>query len=152
MSLFARSCVFLIGVACHLVQPSLADNRRAQTWNFTVLCRAEPVEAYWRSCAALVQGCDSVFAQMVYNCLRLKCVSHSTCQPSVGNVTWNICHAAETAPAVISTHQSTALFKESTSQNQLIILSHLVKDHLFFCLPSATNNLYISLSALPASQ
>lgn len=114
-----------------------------------MLCRVEPVEAYWRSCAVLVQGCDSVFARMVSNCLKLKCISHSACQPSVGNVTWNICHVAETAPAVISTHHSTALFKESTSQKQLIILSHLVKDHLFSCLPRATSKLCVSSSALP---
>jgi len=95
-----------------------------------------------------------VFAWMENNCLRLKCASHPTFQPLVGNVTWNIRHAAETAPAVTSTHHSVLLLKEPTSPNKNKNKKEIssVKDHLFFRLPSATGKLCISWSALPLLQ
>lgn len=95
LSLFAMNVVFLLIVVCHLLKLSLADNRRGSDLGTS---QGFGGLSLWRPTGAPIQHldkADSVFAWTEDNCPRLKCVSHSSCQPSVGNVTWNICHAAE---------------------------------------------------------
>lgn len=100
MSLFAANVVFLLVVVCHLLKLSLADNRRSSDLGTAL---GSGGLSLWRPTGAHIQHlgkADGVCAWTEDNCPRLKCVPHSACQPSVGNVTCNICHAAENGSSI----------------------------------------------------